>query len=190
MKIIRNPYWRDEELMMLTIKDLERRRLPSIGVFECNQLTRATQKGSKLRSPITSLSILPEDLHACVTVVSDPEDEGKEIVSIRFYQKVKESPDLVVLEDWCIYIPKGLTHLTEIAHRVSSRFAQFFFYYRDAFDDPVFVRDWDRVIYGSFSDTSDSLAVFLKHKQEEEQQNDQEDSTSDGSAGRDGSGAT
>lgn len=175
MKIIRQEFYRDELLMAAVIKDLETRKLPSIGVFETDTLTR----GEKKKQRITSLAILPEALHACVAYATGNKEthEGKLIVTVRLYHNTPGQTKLEMVEDWWVGGVTGLIEQEPIA-KISALIATFFFYHRGAFDEPEFVEQWDKEIFPTTTpghDPTDSLAYFLERKREEATQGEPSD---------------
>ncbi|SAL03421.1 hypothetical protein AWB81_06409 [Caballeronia arationis] len=148
MEIFRLENYREQDLMVDIIRDLGKRNLPNIGVFESDKL-RLRKK------PVTSLAISPENLHAMVSV------DAKTGATHLYFRGVPDyKPELL---DFGSYTMIPDTPHDLVVKGASALIARFFFHTRNWFNDPRFVQQWDELIYPDFRDSDAGAASYLAH---------------------------
>jgi hypothetical protein len=151
MEIFRIENYREQDLMVDIIRDLGKRNLPNIGVFESSKLRLRKQ-------PVPSLAISPENLHAMVSV---NEKTGETFVYFRGVPEYK--PELL---DFGSYTMAPGTPHELIVTTAAALIARFFFHTRNWFNDPSFVQQWDERVYPEFGKEDAGAAAYLKYLDE------------------------
>jgi hypothetical protein len=157
MEIFRLENFREQDMMLDVIRDLGKRNLPNIGVFESDKL-RLRKKS------VTSLAISPENLHAMVSV------DAKTGATHLYFRGVPDyKPGLL---DFGSYTMIPGTPYDLVVKSTSALIARFFFHTRNWFNDPRFVQQWDEKIYPEFGNEEAGAAAYLKYLDELRAQKD------------------
>jgi hypothetical protein len=148
MEIFRLENFREQDMMVDIIRELGKRNLPNIGIFESDKL--------RLRNkPVPSLAISPENLHAMVSV------DAKTGATQLYFRGVPDyKPEML---DFGRYtLTPGTPHDAAVKS-ASAVIARFFFHTRNWFNDPSFVRQWDETIFPEFANEDAGAAAYLTY---------------------------
>lgn len=155
MKIIRLPYYRSEQILQDVIEQLGKRNIPTIGigVHECRRFMILGDNDKR----ITTLSLLPEDVHLSVrTSISAQADE---IVHVIWYKRDPFSLHLKEMDSW-IFDARKNPEDKDLAAAIAANASFFFLWARDAFDLPWVHETWNQA-FPEFVNTNNSLEQYL-----------------------------